>query len=153
MSRIVLEIAVAALVCLASGLRAADAKPAVKEHVHLHGPFSACAKACAQCMLACDSCHHHCERLVAEGKKDHVKTMRLCNDCGAICAVAAQLASRDGPLSVTLCDACAKACDTCGAACKKFEDEHMQACAKACAACAKACRDMIEHAGHQGESK
>jgi hypothetical protein len=155
MRRVVLGIAAVALAFWAFGARAADEKSADREHAHhLSGPHAACARACADCMLQCDSCHHHCERLVAQGKKEHVKTMRLCDDCGAICAVAARVTSRDGPLSVTICDSCAKACDTCGATCKKFpDDEHMKTCAKACDACAKACREMIKHAGHRTEAQ
>lgn len=149
MNRIVLGITAAALVCLAGGVRGADDKPASEHAHHLRGPFADCARACAECMLQCDSCHHHCEQLVASGKKEHVKTMRLCDDCGSICAVAAQVTARAGPLSAAICESCAKACDVCGANCKKFEDQHMQDCAKACEACAKACREMIKHAEHQ----
>lgn len=121
---------------------------------HVHGPHVACAKACAECTLHCDSCFHHCSRLILEGKKEHARTMYLCNDCATTCAAAAQIVSRNGPLSVTICESCAKACDICGEACEKVpSDEHMTACAKACRACAKACRDMIEHAGHQAKTK
>jgi hypothetical protein len=121
---------------------------------HAHSHFDVCAKACADCMLHCDSCHHHCAHLVAEGKKEHFNTMRLCSDCAAVCAAAARVTSGHGPLSVTICESCAKACDTCAAACEKTpSDEHMAACAKACRACAKACRDMIEHAGHNTKPK
>lgn len=141
--------AVLALLGLAVPLAGADDKP----HEH-GGHFAKCAKACAVCMLECESCQTHCGRLVLEGKKDHVKTMRLCGDCGSICATAAKITSRQGPLSVTLCDACAKACDTCGAACAKFPDDaHMAKCAKACKDCAAACREMIKHAGHTDKPK
>jgi len=130
----------------------AEGKADKKEH--MHGPFSACARACADCALECDSCHAHCAHLVAEGKKDHVKTMALCNDCGLVCSTAAQITARHGPLAATTCEACARACDACGAACAKFEhDDHMQRCARACKACAKACRDMIKHAGHHDEKE
>src|SRR5262249_49510832 len=122
----------------------ADEKPA-----HPHEMHEKCAKACFDCARECNSCHHHCMHLVSDGKKDHAKTMNLCNDCGTICAAAGQVAGRAGPLSVTLCEACAKACDTCGEACEKFpDDKHMATCAKACRDCAKACREMIKHAQH-----
>ena len=118
---------------------------------HEHGPNVECARACAVCAFQCESCFDHCVRLVAEGKKEHTRTLRLCNDCGEICAVAGKVVSRQGPLQVTICESCARACDVCGAECEKFEsDEHMRACAKACRECAKACRDMIKHAGHEG---
>jgi hypothetical protein len=130
------------------------AEDAAVKPPHAHSHFDVCAKACADCMLQCDSCQHHCAHLVAEGKKDHFNTLRLCGDCAAVCAAAARITSGHGPLSTTICDSCAKACDTCGAACEKFpSDEHMTSCAKACRACAKACRDMIEHAGHAPKEK
>lgn len=119
------------------------------DHEHEHGHFNVCAKACANCQLLCHSCHHHCEELVADGKKQHVKTMKLCSDCGDICALAANIVSRHGPLSVTVCEACAKACDDCGKACAQFaDDEHMKKCAQECQKCAAACREMIKHSGY-----
>ena len=112
-----------------------------------HNAYADCAKACAVCMLNCDSCHHHCAQLVADGKKDHLASMNLCNDCGEVCAVAARITARQGPLAVPVCQGCARACDTCAASCEKFpDDKHMAQCAKACRDCAKACRAMVEHA-------
>jgi hypothetical protein len=153
--RITLSLLGIALVILAGP---ADVQPRAKEAPvkapHEHGPFDVCAKACADCMLQCDSCHHHCTHLVAEGKKDHFATMRLCDDCAAVCATAARVTGGHGPLSATICEACARSCDACGAACEKVpSDEHMAACAKACRDCAKACRDMIEHAGRHSTEK
>ena len=131
----------------------ANAQPArkVEKHADDHGGhFDICAKACADCQIKCQSCHHHCEDLVAAGTKEHVKTMKLCVDCGDICAVAANIVSRHGALSATVCAACAKACDECGKACAQFaDDEHMKKCAEECKKCAAACREMIKHAGMQ----
>jgi len=102
--------------------------------------FDVCAKACAECTNSCASCYHHCVALVTEGKRDHSKSLVLCNDC------AAKLTSRHSPLSAMVCDACAKACDECAAACEKFsDDKHMTDCAKTCRDCATACREMIKH--------
>jgi hypothetical protein len=117
---------------------------------HEHGEhFMHCAKACADCTRECESCARHCAMLTAEGKKDHLRTLGTCADCGDICSTAAKIVARPGPMSVTICEACAKACDACGAACEKFAtDEHMTRCAKACRECAQACRDMIKHVGH-----
>jgi hypothetical protein len=121
---------------------------------HAHGEFEKCARACADCQLECESCFAHCSHLVAEGRKEHVRTMHTCNDCGDFCALAAKITARHGPMSVTTCEACAKVCDVCLGACEKFpEDEHMKACAKSCRDCAKACREMIEHAGSGAPSK
>jgi hypothetical protein len=110
-----------------------------------------CAKACADCMLECDSCAHHCAKLVLKGEKKHARTMATCVDCGTVCGAAAQIVARHGPLAVTICESCAKSCDTCGKACREVgpDDDHMKRCAKACEDCAKACRDMIRHAGHE----
>jgi hypothetical protein len=143
---IALGVAAVALFGLVGAPMQADEKPADKAHQE-HGVYVACAKACGVCTLQCLGCSRHCENLVIEGKKDHVKTMRLCTDCGEICATSGKIVARLGPLSATVCDACAKCCDTCGEACERFpDDEHMNACAKACRDCAKACRDMIKHA-------
>jgi len=124
-------------------------------HAHA-GHFMACAKACAECMNQCDSCFHHCYRLVQDGKKEHARTMHTCADCGELCAVASRLSARQSPMAAATCEACARGCDICGAECEKFSsDEHMKQCAKACRDCAKACREMVQHAGHLtgGENK
>jgi hypothetical protein len=106
--------------------------------------FAKCAKACADCQLQCDMCFTHCRELLAEGKKEHAKTVQTCADCGECCKLAATLSARQSPYAVPACDCCAKCCDDCAAACEKFPgDTHMAACAKACRDCAKACRDMI----------
>jgi Domain of Unknown Function (DUF326) len=123
----------------------------VEQGSHNHsGSTEACAKACADCLLACESCSDHCARLVASGKKDHLTTLQTCADCAELCGAAAKIVSRNGPLMMTVCEACARACDICGAACeKKPDDKHMQECAKACRDCAKACRQMIQQVGHE----
>ena len=36
---------------------------------------------------------------VAEGKKEHLKTLRSCQDCAALCSTSAQIVSRAGPFS------------------------------------------------------
>jgi len=116
-----------------------------KQHHHSH--FDKCAKACGECMNACNSCFSHCSTLVADGKRDHVATMQLCNDCGDLCAVSARLCARNGPMALIACEACAKACDACAKQCEKYaSDPHMKACAESCRTCAKACREMIAHA-------
>lgn len=138
---------VAALGAFAAG----DAQGAHKgEHHHGGTHYEKCAKACADCQLQCQACHHHCEELVAGGKKEHLKTLKLCVDCGDICALAANITARHGALSATICEACAKACDECGKACAQFtDDKHMQQCAEECKKCAAACREMLKHVGMQ----
>lgn len=113
--------------------------------------FAKCAKACSKCMLECESCARHCVGMVAEGKKDHLKTVGTCSDCAEFCAVSAKIVARRGPMAAMSCASCAKACDVCADACdrccEKSPDEHMKRCAEECRACAKACRDMVQHAG------
>jgi hypothetical protein len=136
----------AALTLAVLGGGAAPAGNREADEPHAHGEFDKCARACADCMLACESCFAHCTHMLAQGKKEHATTVQTCNDCGDFCAVAAKIVGRRGPMAVTTCEACAKVCDTCGAACEKFpDDEHMKACAKACRDCAKACREMVKH--------
>lgn len=140
-----------ALVSGGSGAAVAEDKSAEsKGHEH----FAHCAKACADCMRACESCAHHCAHLVAEGKKEHMRSLGNCVDCAEFCASAAKIVSRQGLMMAPACAACAKACDTCAEecdrCCEKSPDEHMKACAKACRDCSKACHEMVQHAGAGG---
>jgi hypothetical protein len=141
---------VAALALALGGARAQEDK---KGHMHKH--FEKCAKACAVCMLECESCATHCGGLVLKGEKKHVLTLRTCLDCAEVCASAAKIVARQGPASVLVCESCAKVCDQCGAVCEKLgpDDEHMKRCAKACRDCARECREMIKHAGHDRAEK
>jgi len=105
-----------------------------------------CAKACSDCQRECDMCAKHCINQVAAGKKDHVTTVHTCLDCADVCAAAARIVSRHGPMSPTICTACANACDMCAKACDKFPDDaHMKKCAEECRKCATACREMLKH--------
>jgi hypothetical protein len=112
-------------------------------HVHRSPEMEKCIKACHDCAVQCESCFNHCAHLAAEGKKEHLATLKSCVDCGDLCIVAAKIMLRDGALVGAACDGCAKACDGCAAACDKFPmDDHMKACAKACKDCSKACQEM-----------
>src|SRR5437763_1625087 len=82
---------------LEGGPARAEEKPAAHHEVH-----EKCAKACFECSRECNSCAHHCAHLLADGKKDHLKTMALCVDCGTICAAAGEVTGRAGPLSATV---------------------------------------------------
>jgi hypothetical protein len=121
--------------------------PAVRGQDHPHSEhMMKCARICADCQLECDSCFAHCKALLAEGRKEHAKTLQTCIDCSECCSVAAKLTARGSPFAVYACDACAKCCDDCAAACEKFpDDQHMKKCATSCRACSKACKEMIEH--------
>lgn len=132
-----------ALLATAVGNRAHAAQ---QSHEHHHGKdhYDRCAEACGTCANECGSCHHHCATLATSGSKQHIATMRLCNDCQLVCSAAAALATRRGPLSVEQCKACMIACEQCATACEKFpDDKHMSLCAKRCRECAAACKAMI----------
>jgi hypothetical protein len=136
---------ITAMIAVLINLGSAQAVHAVQGHKH-HGAFAACAKACADCQLQCDSCFEHCAGLVEGGQKDHAASMHTCIDCAECCGLAAHLTARSSSFAHHACDCCAKCCDECAAACAKFpDDEHMAACAKSCQDCAKACREMLEH--------
>ena len=138
---------IAAVAGLAAGLGLVWARADEPQAPHHHATpeMAACLKECARCARECESCLTHCTELVAGGKKEHVQTLRTCNDCGDLCALAAKLIARDGAFMNVTCTACAAACDGCGAECAKFPtDDHMSRCAQACKDCAKACRAMVK---------
>jgi hypothetical protein len=116
-----------------------------------HAEMEACMKECARCAKECESCFNHCAHMVAEGKKEHLRTLKTCIDCADFCAAAGKMIARNGAFMNLMCDACAKACDGCGAECDKHShDDQMKRCADACKDCAKACRDMVKATGGTG---
>jgi hypothetical protein len=116
------------------------------DHDHHGEAFEKCARECSDCQRACDSCAAHCARMIAEGKKEHLKTLGTCQDCATHCSAAACIVSRQGPFSDLICQACAEACARCGKACEAHpEDAHMKKCAEECRKCEKACREMLKH--------
>lgn len=124
---------------------AAGAASAANQHEGHGNHFEPCAQACADCQVECHGCHRHCSELVAAGQKEHLETMRLCADCGDVCATAANIVARGGPLSETICQSCVEACEACAKACEKYpDDRHMKSCAEECRKCAKACREMLK---------
>lgn len=128
-----------------SAVVAQEGKGAKAGTRHRHG--DACAKACVDCVVSCESCRKHCEDEVVSGKKDFVETMRLCADCADCCGACGAICARDGVLMAVICKACAECCDACAEACGKFSDDaHMKACAEACRKCASECREMAKHA-------
>jgi len=121
------------------GLRQCEAQKSASDQ------YARCAKACIDCRKACTACSKHCVSMVAAGMKEHVKSKSLADDCADICAAAANITARRGPMSAAICAACAKACDACGAECRKWPAmEPMKYCAQSCSDCAKACREMLK---------
>src|SRR5688572_25393156 len=52
-----------------------------------HAHHDATTKALAHCLTECSLCMGHCAKLVEEGKKDHLTTMKPCDECAAVCFV------------------------------------------------------------------
>jgi hypothetical protein len=109
------------------------------------GAGDPCAKACSQCQRSCEGCGAHCAKLLAEGKKEHLKTVKSCQDCASLCSAAASITARKGPFVDLVCAACADACKRCGDACAEHaeHDEVMKQCSDECRRCEKACREML----------
>lgn len=107
---------------------------------------AACAKVCGECMLECEMMFHHCYKLVAEGKVDHAKPMRVALDCSELCTASAKLCARNSELAPAACTATAVGCELCATHCDKFPHmPEMKACAAKCRECAKSCREMVAH--------
>jgi hypothetical protein len=137
-SRAALALLAAVLVGLAAPGLHAQAPPKVDR---AHGERA--ARVIADCMNKCAACAQHCAHLIAQGKKEHLRTMELCAGCADVCATTAKLVASHNPLTAIFSEACARACDLCGEACERAgSDEMMQACAKACRECAEHCRQL-----------
>ncbi|MCE9565278.1 MAG: four-helix bundle copper-binding protein [Planctomycetes bacterium] len=108
--------------------------------------FLTCAKACDDCGRMCDLCSAQCGKMLADGKKEHLATMRMCQDCAAICMATARVAGKDGPMADLMYTACVEACKRCGDACDKVPDAMMKQCAAECRRCEKVCREMSKPA-------
>jgi len=121
---------------------------AADKHDH-HGPIDkspnmVCAQACSDCQRMCASCTQHCAHQVSEGKKEHLATLKSCQDCADVCAVAASIVARGGPYTADICKLCADVCAKCATECEKFAtDTHMKMCADECRKCEAACRKML----------
>jgi hypothetical protein len=137
-----------AILTVTLGVAYTSAQDKAKHDQHA-AHFVQCANECADCAVVCDSCATHCANLIAQGHKEHLKTLQTCQDCSSICESAADITAKGGPFSDLICQACAEACKRCGDACAQFpNDEHMKKCADQCRKCEKACRDMLQHIGH-----
>ena len=102
-----------------------------------------CLKACADCAKACDMTFHHCLTQVAEGKKEHAKSVQLTSDCAGFCSLSACMIAKHSPLMVHSCEACADACKATAAEVGRFETEVRQATAEKLRVCEKSCRTMV----------
>lgn len=138
------RIAMLSLVGAATALLSENANAQNKMQSGKSDIFTRCAQACRDCEKTCTACNKHCTGMVKAGMKEHEKSQQLSADCRDLCAAAAKIVARRGPMSAAACKSCAEACDACGAECAKHPDMAvMKACMASCAACAKACRAMI----------
>ena len=136
-------IAISAIAASGIGLAQRTPPPAKDPHAAHKAMFEDCAKACHDCQRLCDACAHHCAGLVAQGNKEHVKTMQTCQDCAAFCAMAARIVGSHGPFADISASSCATACERCAVACEEFGgDGMMKKCAEECRRCEKSCRQM-----------
>lgn len=116
--------------------------------------FLVCAEACDNCARHCELCAAHCARMIADGKKEHLETLRLCQDCAAFCQATSRITAKDGPMKDLIAMNCADACKRCGDACEKHaHDPIMKRCAEECRKCEKACREMHKLSGAIGPAK
>lgn len=107
--------------------------------------FMTCAKAADDCARHCEICSAHCAKMLSEGKNEHLDTMRMCQDCAAVCVAMGRVAAKDGPVSDLLYPTCADVCKRCAELCDKhMGDPMMQQCAAECRKCEKACREMTK---------
>jgi hypothetical protein len=115
--------------------------------------FLICAKECDHCALSCDLCAAHCTTMITEGSKEHLQTLRTCQDCATICNAAARVTAKNGPYSDLICTACADACKRCGDICAKYpNDPIMKQCADECRRCEETCRKMLKEIVKIGET-
>lgn len=144
MKRLILAGAFAAL-CTVTGLAARPSAATSAPAPDAYAQHVTCAKACADCLVACESMAHDCGGMVEAGGKHHVKSMRLAADCAEFCTLAAKLTARHSDLCPAACEACAAACDRCVAEC----DLHptvlsLRGYGASCKACAASCREMCK---------
>lgn len=152
------SLAIAAILIAAVGIVAAFAQnPAKegKEHAAMKmDGSSALAKIADECALACDGCASHCMEMLAQGRKEHLESVKTCLDCATICGAMARVAGRSGPFTSILATACAEVCRLCAEQCEKMgNDPHMKACAEKCRACEKACGEAAGKATSKATGK
>jgi hypothetical protein len=134
----------------AVGLTTLSGREALADDVvmKLDAVHKECLEACSDCAKACDMTYHHCLTQVAEGKREHAKSLQYAADCAGFCALAACNIAKHSPLMAFSCESCAEACKATTAVVSKFDSDEMKAATKALARCEKSCRAMVEAMGH-----
>ena len=101
----------------------------------------ACIRQCWECRDTCQSLlYNHC--LVKGGAHVERRHVTLMSDCIEICQAAADAMTRNSPVHMAVCAACAEVCDACAVSCEAIDCEEMRNCAIVCRACARSCREM-----------
>lgn len=126
-----------------SAAKADDEKDTHKGHSGHDKIHEECLDACGDCAKACDEAFHHCYTQVAEGKKEHARSLHLVSDCAGFCSLSACMIARHSPLMAHSCDACAQACADTLAETSKFDSPEMQAVTKALKHCEATCKAMV----------
>ncbi len=126
------------------------------EAAHRHDAIhKECLDACSDCARMCNETFHHCYMMVAEGKRDHAKSLHLVSDCAEFCELSATMIAKHSPLMAYSCTACGEACKKTVAEVEKFDMPEMKAAAKALNRCMKSCEEMVKAMGgheHHHES-
>lgn len=104
--------------------------------------YARCLAACLECVVACEMCSDAC--LDEDAVQSLARCIRLDRDCAEVCATAARVMARGGPLAMDVCRTCAEACEACAAECERHaaHHDHCRICAEACRRCAEECRRM-----------
>jgi len=111
-----------------------------------------CLDACGDCARACDEAFHHCYMEVAEGKREHARSLHLVSDCAGFCSLSACLIAKHSPLMAHSCESCARACADTMAETSKFDSPEMKAVTKALKHCEATCKAMVEAMKKDGGS-
>ncbi len=147
--REILGAGVAGMASLSAGVALAQgAREHEKEAAHHHDKVhDDCLKACSDCAKSCDETFHHCVMEVAQGKKEHARSVQLLSDCAGFCALSACMIAKHSPLMAHSCGACAEACKETAAEVMKYDSPEMMTAVKALRECEKSCRAMVASMG------
>lgn len=79
-----------------------------------------------------------------------IRCIRLCQDCGDVCATTGRVLSRqtefEPALARAVVEACEAACRACAEECERHagQHEHCRVCAEACRRCEEACEEALQ---------
>jgi hypothetical protein len=142
-----LGVGAAGLTALSAGSSPAQ-QPRGEEHPHHHDKVHEdCLKACSDCARSCDETFHHCYMMVAQGKKEHAKSLHLVSDCAGFCSLSACMIAKHSPLMVHSCASCAEACKATAEEVGKFDSAEMKRAAESLRKCEQSCREMVRAMG------